>query len=181
MALTYKNLQDLVLNQLDETNSSTRDDVKVYLNMAGRDITNSRPWHWRRKRKFVSTATAYETGTADFTADSTSVAGTGTTWTSSHVGRKISLTYGAPFYIIKSVESTTALTLADDYDAATVSGSDYVIYDDRVTLAQDVGRLEVVWLHRTSEATERLQEVTQAVMDAIAHIPTRTSHPRGRS
>ena len=45
MALTYKNLQDLVLNQLDETNSSTRDDVKVYLNMAGRDITNSRLFH----------------------------------------------------------------------------------------------------------------------------------------
>lgn len=178
MSLTYKVIQDLVLSQLDETNTGTRDDVKTYINISGREFTNSRPWHWRRKRAFVSTTTAYATGTVTFTNGSTTVTGSGTTFTSDMVGRKIATAYGAPFYVISAFVSTTEVTLADDYDGTTAAGSAYVIYDDTITLASDVGQVEGVWVHRASQATEKLEEVTPIVMDAIAHIPTRVSHPR---
>lgn len=67
----------------------------------------------------------YTTGTLAVNDSSTSVAGSGTTWTSSMVGRSILLL--GNWYPIVNVGSTTSLTLAFPYSGNNLSGYSYVI------------------------------------------------------
>lgn len=68
--------------------------------------------------------TAYTTGTATVTLNSTAVTGSGTTWTPSMVGRYFQITDSTGlgdgyFYRIASVLSTTSITLEQTYEGST--------------------------------------------------------------
>ena len=80
----------------------------------------------------VAILDAYRTGTATFTTDSDEVSGTNTAWTSAMVGRKIQLDADATECVIKSVETTTALTLTANYSDTGGSGA-YTIFASAIT------------------------------------------------
>lgn len=76
--------------------------------------------------KFVLTGTnVYTTGTLSVNQGSTSVTGSGTTWTSAMVGRQIFISNR--WYVIASRSSNTAITIATAFADANVSGSSYRI------------------------------------------------------
>ena len=69
----------------------------------------------------------YTTGSVAVTNDSTAVTGTGTTWTSEMEGLTFRVNELAKEYTIKSVNSTTSITLKEPYDGNTGSGKSYKI------------------------------------------------------
>lgn len=68
---------------------------------------------------------AYETGTVAVTADSTTVIGTGTTFTDSMVGQSILI--DGDFYTIASRTSNTEIEIATAFSGATQSGLSFVV------------------------------------------------------
>ncbi|MBT9131503.1 MAG: hypothetical protein DDT41_01809 [candidate division WS2 bacterium] len=97
------------------------DTIELYPipSLAGNIIT-----FYFQKRIIDLGAADYSVGTIAVIAGATTVAGTGTVWTSAMVGRSIRI--GGWFYEITAVASTTALTIARE-SADTVSGATYVI------------------------------------------------------
>jgi hypothetical protein len=111
--------------------------IQRALNWAGRYIWTSCPWPERKAVTVLTTVAPYSTGTADFTENSASVTGSGTTW-SSFTGRKMATGYNAPFYRVSANGGVTAITLARNYIEDTASGSSYVIYQDEYDTASTV-------------------------------------------
>jgi len=135
MATTFLNMQDEVLEFIALSNdSNARAAVKRFLNQAARDVWHAHPWRERKASAFVNTVAPYETGTATFTENSTTVTGSGTTWTTAMIGRKIALSLSDPYYVISKVPSGTSITLDRAYIEDTASGSTYVIYNDVLAL-----------------------------------------------
>ncbi|HEY3400431.1 MAG TPA: cytochrome c3 family protein [Geothrix sp.] len=82
--------------------------------------------------------TYYNAGTAKFTNGSTTVAGTGTTWTSYMVGMYIQKSITSPAYRISAFVSATQLTLATAYPGATdAAAAAYTITKQQTDLAQE--------------------------------------------
>lgn len=92
----------------------------------------------------ISTIAPYTTGTISAVNGSPSMIGVGTTWTSAMVGRKIRVGNGEPYFRIKSIDSTTALTLTAPYQSDTVTGTTYTIYKDEYRLASDVDTYKTI-------------------------------------
>lgn len=69
----------------------------------------------------------YAVGTVTMTQGSSSVTGSGTTWTSDMEGRTFLVREFAKEYTIKSVDSATTLTLTETYDGDDGSGKGYAI------------------------------------------------------
>jgi hypothetical protein len=80
----------------------------------------------RAEAEFVIPST-YNTGTVTVTQNSAAVVGSGTTWTSSMIGRQFFTGGNGPFYTITDVPSSTSLTLDRTYAAETSAGSTYDI------------------------------------------------------
>ena len=72
----------------------------------------------------------YQTGTVAVTNASASVVGTGTAWTAALVGGVFKVEAVVGDYLVQSVESTTALTLATVYTGVTDTGLDYQVTID---------------------------------------------------
>lgn len=78
---------------------------------------------------FAINAPAYATGTATFTQGSTTVSGSGTTWTSAMAGRRIRKGTATKWYTISSVTNSTTLVLTGNF-LETTGSSAYQIIDD---------------------------------------------------
>ena len=115
--------------------------AKWLINEAMSDLIYVHDWPWRRKTDVGQTVAPYSTGTVTATLGSTTVTGSGTTWTSAMVGRKFRVDGDLDFYTVSAFTSTTSITLADAYVNATVSGSAYEIYQDTYALAADMDRI----------------------------------------
>jgi hypothetical protein len=94
-------------------------------------------WDANYREGWLPLVPIYETGTADFTLDSRTVTGTGTTWTSAMAGRKMKGPDGA-WYKISSVASATSIILSQPYQSATATGQVYVIWKDEYRLFPEV-------------------------------------------
>lgn len=176
MALTFKNLQDLCVNFIDDDSSATLDDLKKYLNMAASDIWNRYPWDERKVRSFVTTYAPYTTGTVSVTNGSQTVTGSGTVFPSDCAGKKFSLGLGQPWYQIDTRDSDTQITLVDNYAEATASAQTYRVWDDRVSLPSDCVELLKLWYQDGDEQYE-LQQVSAARMDEWNHVPESADRP----
>ena len=75
----------------------------------------------------------YQTGTVAMTNASASVVGTATVWAAGMVGGVFKVDGVVGDYLVQSVESATALTLATVYTGVTASGLDYQITIDFTT------------------------------------------------
>jgi len=85
-----------------------------------------------------SITTYYNAGTAKFTNSSTTVTGTGTTWTSYMVGMYIQKNISSPAYRIAAFTSATSLTLASPYPGTTdAAAAAYAITRQQTDLAQE--------------------------------------------
>lgn len=87
----------------------------------------------------------YNDGTVDATRGSTTIDGTGTTFTSSMVGRHIRVSTN--WYLISAFVSTTELTLATNFAEDDVSGGSYDIVQRHVTLPDNVKHLDKIMVH----------------------------------
>ena len=133
MALNFGALKDemaAVLGTGARPGDVMRTSIGRWINQACRYVAYKFPWSTREFEQRVSTVAPYSTGTATFTLGSATVTGSGTTWTTAMVGRKIALSVGAPYYRISAFTSTTSITIADVYAEATSSGSAYSIFQD---------------------------------------------------
>ena len=138
MATTFLVMQNEVLGFLGVTSgsgvSALRTRVKRFLNRAASDMWNRYPWKERKNTRFFQTLAPYTTGTLTTTQGSASVTGSGTTWVSAHTGMKIAASFDGPWYVFTRTGATTG-TLDRDWVEASLSGSAYVLYQDRYSLS----------------------------------------------
>jgi hypothetical protein len=173
---TFKNLQDLVLDLIEIDDAITRTRAKDFINMAGRDIWFRYPWPERRKDAFTSTVAPYTTGTASVSQGSTTVTGSGTTWSTSYDGFKYAAGYDQPWYTATR-DSDTQLTLdralVEDSHAA---GSSYVLYQDVLTFTQNCDSVTSVMVGDPLRGAVA-QPVARVDLDGMAYLPGSTGVP----
>lgn len=117
-------------------NTNIRTSIKRWFNFIQQDIC-SHMWDWQIVNDSFVTTAPYETGTVDVTNDSASVSGTGTSWTSAMEGRKFYVEGDSFPYVVKTVSSTTSLTLDTIYTGTTATGSSYRIFQDEYIMPYD--------------------------------------------
>ncbi len=119
--------------------------VKKSINIALSRIAEYFEWpFYMENTGLISTVAPYTTGTVSVVNGTNAVVGVGTTWTSAMVGRKIRIASGQPYYRIKSIDSTTALTLTTLFQSETAVGATYNIYKDEYRLAADVDTYKTI-------------------------------------
>lgn len=119
--------------------------VKKSINIALNRIAEYFEWpFYMVNTGVISTIAPYTTGTVTATNGSAIIIGVGTAWTSAMTGRKIRVGNGQPYYRIKSIDSTTALTLTALFQDNTATATTYTIYKDEYRLAQDVDTYKTI-------------------------------------
>lgn len=179
MALTFVQLCDELSVCLGTASSSTDDlrtSFKRWINQACRTIAYAYPWDSMRAEQRIATVAPYSTGTATFTLDSTTVTGSGTTWTSAMVGRKIALSAGSPYYRIATRVSNTEITIAEAYAEATATGTTYTLFQDEYDLAATTHSVEDAVLIKDNHPT-RILGVPQRQMDGLDYVGTASGRP----
>jgi len=99
---------------------------------------------WLTEARF-STVAPYTTGTVAVTADSTTVTGTDTVWSSDMAGRKIRISGGEEYEIVSVNAVAQTLTLSIAYTGATATAATYAIYEPVYTLASDCEKVMRIW------------------------------------
>ncbi len=154
-ALTFAQLKTELINILDDDGATSATTVERALNSALRRVARAFDWPELKKRDFVQIVAPYKAGTVDVTNGSTSLTGNSTAWQTAAVAkRKFALGYRSPIYTISSVGGETAITLSDAYLGSTAAAQTYVIYEDRVSMPADTGKILSIWLHDDNDAVE---------------------------
>lgn len=122
----------------------------------------------------ISTVAPYTTGTVTATNGSNAIVGVGTTWVSSMVGSKIRIASGQPYYRIKSIDSTTALTLTTLFQSTNATAATYNIYRDEYRLAADVDTYKTIVQIQNAIA---MFSTPAAKFDKFFPSPYSYSHP----
>lgn len=117
--------------------------LSAALNEAFEDILGRQPWRRLRGSQTVQTVAKYITGTVAANNGSQTVTGTGTAWTSAMTGRKIRIGSDTQFYTLTYV-SATELSLDREYEGTTATGLAYRIFQNVVTLGEDVAAVREV-------------------------------------
>jgi hypothetical protein len=154
--------------------SDGEDSVKRYVNWAARRVWTSRPWYERRAETVLTLSAPYTTGTVSLTNASTTVTGSGTTFTSGMTGRKIALGYGSPWYRFTYVGATSG-TLAQAYAEPSVTGSNYVIFQDEYDVSSTCDVVTAVSILYEGGRTTGLSE---ARLDDSAYVHSAVGIPR---
>ena len=111
--------------------------ARQWVDHSFRDLSERRAWSWLVKRQQFMFAALYNTGTVDVTRSSTTVTGTGTTFTGAMVGRQFRLGVGSPIYTIATYTSATSIELDQVYAGTTATGQSYQIYNAYLTVPSD--------------------------------------------
>lgn len=143
---------------------------------AQRRVWYAKEWPERRSAATIFTVGPYTTGTATLTNASTSVTGTGTTWTTAFSNRKIALALGEPHYLFTRTADTTGTIPTGGYAEATATDSEYVIFADEYDVATDVDRIVSVSVYRP-EWGGRMIPLEESAMDAAAFVHGLTGTP----
>ena len=98
-------------------------------------------WPHYRSRGTLTTIDDYTTGTVAVTNGSKTVTGTSTVFTAAMGGRKFRVGSENAWYDIDTRDSNTQLTLQQDYQGTTASGSTYTIFQDEYKLEATVHKL----------------------------------------
>lgn len=109
--------------------------------------------------KSVGTDT-YNTGTVAVNNGSSTVTGTGTTWTTAMEGRNILI--GELWYYILTVNSTTSITLEGTFQTASVTGQAYTI-----ATTVDIPLLKNFLVQNSSTALVKAQYVNGLTIDSV--------------
>lgn len=101
-------------------------------------------WPYYMQQGVSQTIATYSTGTVTATTGSKTVIGSGTTFTSAMVGRKIRLGNEMAYYFIAAYVSTTEIILQNPYQGDGGFGLSYTIFKDEYRLAPDVDRSKLM-------------------------------------
>lgn len=113
----------------DDVETIINDEVEQRINTLQDDIFFDRDWEWRKSTFYLTLIKPYETGTVTVTEGSKSVTGSGTTWVDSH--KDGYLLVNSKRYKIRSIDSSTSLTLESAYPDDTASAQSYkIIFPD---------------------------------------------------
>jgi len=119
--------------------------IKEVLKRRYQTLLSSWPWAALRGVSYVYTKGTYSTGTVSVSSGSTTVTGSGTTWTSSHEGMFIRFGDERYYYTISSVGGNTSLTISPAYQGTSdLSSSSYTIFQHIYSLSSDVAEVESV-------------------------------------
>jgi hypothetical protein len=123
----------------------------------------------------ITTVAPYQTGTITVTNNSKTVTGSGTTFTSAMVGRKIRVHGENAYYRIGAYVSATELTLEVVYQGDTDSALTYSIFKDEYRLPAD---LDVYKVLRQIENNRTIIDLEQTAFDLYEPSPIATGSPR---
>ncbi len=159
MALdTYPDIWNRVLLRVPSASSLLAQD---WVGNAFRQVAERRPWSWRIKRQQFLFPAVYKTGTVTVVFNSTTVTGSGTTFTSGMVGRQFRVGLQVPIYTIIAVPDATTLTLDQAWGGDDASGIGFEIYSAYQTVPSDFSYFLTVWdprfnwqLHRNTTQEE---------------------------
>ncbi len=101
-------------------------------------------WSFLKGQRVLGTVAPYGTGTVDVTNGSTTVTGTGTTFTSAMAGRQLRVGNADAYYEISAFVSTTEITLKSSYAGVTASGQTFSLFQNVYSLASDVKELYTI-------------------------------------
>lgn len=122
-ALTFGVLQTEVFDQtgLDSTDVNNQTRVQRWLNLIQQDICARWPWNFLRSRESIVTVIDYTTGTVSVNSGSTTVTGTGTTFTSIQGSGQYYIQFSGAndWYQITAQGSGTSLTMSPAYTPST--------------------------------------------------------------
>ena len=104
----------------------------------------NKSWSFWYKQGQIALIAEYTTGTVTATNASTTITGSGTTFTSGMVGRKIRIADGE-YYTVATYSSATSITIDVAYAGSTTSGATYSIYQDAYDLPSDCMSVVGVW------------------------------------
>lgn len=124
-------LNDTCSKWAGDNSSRVKEAVNEFLFL---DFLTLLSWDFLQKDGLVTTVAEYITGTVTVTNGSASVTGSGTTFTSGMVGRRILPSGSNKSYKITGYGSATSLTIESAYEGTTVSGVNYSIAKDRIDL-----------------------------------------------
>jgi hypothetical protein len=142
------------------------------------EILDRLKWQRRKKRSVIQTTAPYETGTITLTAGSTSVTGTGTTFTSAHTGMLLRVPHRNEWYTFTYASGTTGtLDRAFEGDTGTFS---YKLYKTLYALPADCRILGAVSnLQNETSITETgfLPDATTGTPQACRKLMDNASDP----
>ena len=142
----YRSFDQLTLELLrdvnDPINRATTFDARQAINDSYREITQFADWQFLLARYDIPLVAAYTTGTVTVAPGSTTVTGSGTTWSASWFNKKIMLTGDPQEKEVALVNSPTQLTLSYPYNGTltTYTGLSYTIYQDTYPVPCAPGR-----------------------------------------
>lgn len=171
--MTFLDIQNQIvaISNVQNQTDLTRKSVNIALNR----IAEYFEWpFYMVNTGVISTIAPYTTGTVTATNGSAAIVGVGTAWTSAMNGRKIRIASGQPYYRIKSVTSTTALTLTTLFQSDTATAATYTIYKDEYRLAPDVDTYKTIVQIQNSIA---MFSTPPARFDKFFPSPYSYSHP----
>lgn len=116
-----------------------------FIRNAFRRLWDRRRWSWKMGYgQFIAPA-LYNTGTATVTQNSTTVTGSGTTWTMNMVGRQFRIGTSTPIYTIAQFISATELALDSPWGAETATLQPYLIYQCFFPVPSDFHQFWTLW------------------------------------
>jgi len=161
-------------------NNDSGSDSEAYLNQdlntAAKRVFGARPWIERVSESLIFTVAPYTTGTVAITQASTSVTGSGTTWTSAFSGRKLALSLGSPWYRFTRTANTTGTIPTGGYAESTVTAATYTLFQDEYDLS---GTFESITSAQILSPLHRggMDPTTEAEMDDLWYVHGHTSTP----
>ncbi|MDI6788028.1 MAG: hypothetical protein QME51_06630 [Planctomycetota bacterium] len=153
--LTFLGIQNEIKRRLRRADTDDSNAIKLAVNMAYQEIWNLYPWKFAEKRGRFDTVARYKTGTVSVTNGSTTVIGSGTTFTSAMAGRKFVVDGDAVAYKIATFDGITQVTLETQYRGTTNTSTNYSIYQDEYKLAGDCATILRMW---QTESPQKLYE-----------------------
>ena len=123
---------------------------------------------------FITTVAPYETGTVTVASASKTVTGSGTTFTSAMVGRKIRIGTENAYYRISAFVSTTEITLEVAYQGSLTSANTYSIYKDEYRLPANCDTYKVLRQIKDARAITSLEATA---FDLLEPSPTAEGSP----
>lgn len=127
----------MIQEALEEFAGREMPDFIRQVNYAQRRLYHVRPWKHFESEYTFTTDPVYNTGTATFTNGSTTVAGSGTTWLSTHTGWRIRKSGDVQSYGVTYV-GATSLTLDTEYQGTTEADATYVLFHNEYAAPSDM-------------------------------------------
>lgn len=158
MGDTFKNIFE---DSISRTGLKTSDTtlvtkVKGWVNNRYEELANHYPWRWLYEIDYPQQTTAiYTTGTISVTKGSTTVVGTGTTFTAAMTGRKIKVGSFEEEYIVTYV-SALQLTLNAAYNGTTNTEATYTLFENEFTMPSNCEEIISIRQYRQARQLEKI-------------------------